>query len=128
MSAEAFGIRRKVHWGDLSESEQELFSLLTNGCGGTDWQAMILERFYYGKLFRASCVHHDWNFKAGGSLWDFLKANWDMLSHSVNDALEQRDIGLFIASWVYYLAVSTLGVFYFHWGAYKTKDEIFAVL
>lgn len=118
----------KVSWHDLTANEQQYFiEVVSNGCGGDGWQNYLLEKYYYGKLMRAHCFRHDFAYRRGGGVWEFLESNWVMFAYSLMDAWGQKSIGLGLASGLYYCAVSSVGVLYFKWGRYRTKEEIMEI-
>lgn len=100
-----------VRFRDLTEDE---ISLLCNGCGGKggpidppDW------------MFEASCNHHDFNYRLGGTEKDRLEADRQFRDAMLRDA---ERAGNFFTRWwyrrmahLYYRAVRAFGGKYFHY-------------
>ena len=117
----------RVSWDDLNDEQKQYFEEnIANGCGPQEYPRIrkFLKKYYYGKLLRAHCIQHDYNYLRRGGLGDKIRADWDMFRFSMIDALEANDFGLMFASFVYFIAVSIFGFMFFHFGPYKTIEEI----
>lgn len=115
----------KISWKDLPKEDWEHFcKFVSNGCGGSNFQSHLLNKYLFGLQKKASCNIHDWNFQRGGNYIDFLDANFIMFAKQIEDSFNTRSLPMFLLSFVYYAAVSTVGVMYFHWGDYQTLEEI----
>ena len=115
----------RTSWSDVPVEDWYHFSrFVANGCGGSSIQNKYLDKYLFGKQKRASCIIHDWYFAVGGNIYDFIRANFTMFGKQVEDAMELRSFSMFFASFLYLIATSTLGAFYFNWGDYRSVKEV----
>lgn len=123
--------QKKVHWHDLTPEEQALIpnvpgtGMFTNAIG---WLFKTLGLKFNNYVYSI----HDFQFVRGGGVIDFMKSNIYMMLLMQCDAVEQSNIykGLllyFLIAPFAFVSVSTYGAFIFHWGKYRTKEEIIQV-
>lgn len=111
----------KVRWSHLTQDEKRKVGI---GCGPGK-TAFLIPQF----IFKASCVQHDFYYKRGGNIFDKLEADAFFLAHMLRDIAESErglTLRLFftLMAFAYYLVVSVFGMFAFHWGKYRTVDEM----
>lgn len=111
----------KISWSQLTA---KLKSLVGYGCG-IGKTALFIPQF----IFETSCVQHDFYYRRGGGLFDKLEADAFFLAYMLRDISNcNKNIiaKLFftLMAFIYYLLVSVFGLVAFHWGKYKTLEEI----
>ena len=102
----------KPHFSDLTTGQRANFG---DGCS---WVADF--------HFTASCRHHDFNYYRGGSLKDKLKADWDMCRMMWADSYVAWHYLVTITYWLG-LTLLPFPYFFFHWGKYRTLEQIIAL-
>ncbi len=132
-----------VRWGDLTRSEQNSFG---NGCGGNPsaivdvfrqsglksaaWLTMRLFSLVPQFKFEFSCRQHDFYYARGGGLFDKTRADFMALACWISDAWKRKyfygigNVFYTCAGMLYFVLISTVGIFFFKWGKQKTKNEI----
>jgi hypothetical protein len=113
-------------WNSLTDAQRDLLEACPHcRCGVTTNKIFRLPQF----CFTASCCAHDYSFCHGGWIRDFVRANNGFVKrmyfdiYMMDDAYLNKAFHYLMAS-LYYVAVSTFGIFFFSWGRYKTFDEI----
>lgn len=110
----------KPKFSDLTPEQQKTFG---NGCGlYSRW--LRVPQF----AFKASCRHHDFLYVVGGGIKDKLYADWHFFVIMLNDAKDsKKPVFYSLMALAYFLAVSTLGLFAFHWSCeYRTLEQVLA--
>lgn len=118
----------RVSWRDLTDEEQ---SLIPNSPGAGNFVVIIGIVFeHFGFEFgNYNFSQHDMYYVAGGNIIDKLKADILMLLYMLVDSFYQDSLwqGLlifFIVAPLAFVLVSTVGLMFFTFGPYITKDEI----
>lgn len=110
----------KVRWSDLTIEEQKEFG---DGCGALA-RGLKVPDF----IFEASCKQHDFYYERGGWPWHKVQADWDFYVAMLKDAWRYKALEWFIYSslaTVYFVVVLTISWPFFHYGKWRTKEEIF---
>lgn len=113
----------KIGWSQLTPEQQEAVS---NGCGAG---GKILCKLVPELLFHSSCDQHDYYFRRGGGLLDFIEANVMFYAHMIKSITGhtknpvKRLLG-FLAATFYLSCVTVFGWILFNWGAYKKISDI----
>lgn len=98
-------------WSQLTPEEQATFG---DGCGpGTGLLGKLIPELY----FNADCRQHDYYYARGGDLFNKIEADTMFFAHmvkSVNTRFTHwiDKVVPFLASLVYFVAVSTFGLFW----------------
>ena len=111
----------KVHWGDLTKTEQKNFG---DGCGALA-RGLKVPDF----IFKASCRQHDFYYSRGGWPWHKMQADWWFYVAMLKDAWLCKGLEWFIYSClatVYFLAVLFISWPFFTYGRWRSKKRIIA--
>lgn len=115
------------YWNELSSAQKTYINQSKDfTCGTLPNKLFRLPAF----CFTASCKIHDWNYRQGRNLCDFVRANNGFVKRMFKDIWNKDDAYLnkafyYLMAILYYIAVSTFGVFAFNWSKdYKSIETI----
>lgn len=105
----------KPHFSDLTPEQQASYG---DGCS-----------YVFDFCFTASCRQHDWNFARGGGIYDWVKANWDLYTHMLDDSSKWWH---YVVATFYFLGLQVFSWPFFYWtafwkGNYHSIDEILEI-
>lgn len=115
--------QEKIAWSDLTPEQQAEFG---NGCG-PDWLPEWLTRLLFGWFFEASCRHHDFNYRRGGTKDDRLDADRGFLKAMIRDVKRLHwslQLPAAAEAVTFYGLVRLFGRFQFEDGPYKSLEQI----
>ncbi len=114
---------RKARWRNLTDEQRDRFG---NGCG--PYRAWIRPP---DLVFSVSCRQHDFYYTRGGwliaKLWADIQFGWAMQRNAWGQKRFPHRVMYSAAGLVYVAAVLLAGWTSFHWGRWRTKDEILAI-
>ena len=114
-------------WNDLSPAQRLMIENNPDfTCGTMTNKVFRLPNF----CFEASCKAHDYAFRHGKGPRDFVRANNGFVKRMFKDIWRKDDAYLnkafyYLMATLYYITVSTLGIFAFNWSRqYKSIEQI----
>ena len=114
-------------WNELTPAQQAYINNNDDfACGTLPNKIFRLPSF----CFEASCQAHDYSFRHGRHLCDFMRANNGFVKRMFKDIWNKDDAYInkafyYLMAILYWVAVSIFGVFAFNWGKdYKSIETI----
>lgn len=101
-------MKKIVRYSDLTEYEK---CIICNGCGGKGSWVRPPNGYKY-KLF---CDQHDFNYQLGGSLYDKIKSDVQLLIAIVKYGIKLQNFIDVILGMMYFVGISIGGHYYFNW-------------
>ncbi len=111
-----------VKYEDLTP---EMLKEICNGCGGKGGKITPP----YAAMYHTDCNHHDYGYFKGGSWWDRMTCDWNLLISMQKDALlfkwKIHKVGYF-STWalIYFTGVRVAGWKFFSYNTEKRYPEI----